>query len=213
MPGLDELLDLVHEAGGIATLAGYLDLEPQMLEAALSAPEGAWTDRVSQMVAENTSKLIQMPSQGGFFWRLTRRRVVKDWRLMARWSDSHARSSEPDTLERLSDSPLDALFTPRPDRQPRTASGTVYYPWPVTLRILEKHYSLNPDEPWSTEAEERFAEDMRSASAGTAAPELRRFHGWLTDPEIVDAYEREIEPGDEHMYRRLMQIVESDGQS
>ncbi len=40
------------------------------------------------MVSENTAKLLGMPSQGGFFWRITRRRVVKDWLLLARWSQA-----------------------------------------------------------------------------------------------------------------------------
>lgn len=208
--GLDELLDLVHDAGGVEALAVYLNLEPQTLAAALSAPEGAWTDRVSRMVAENTRKLIQIPSQGGFFWRLTRRRVVKDWRLMARWSDTHmlARTSDQDMLERLSDSPLDALSS-RPDRPLRTASGAAYMPWPVILRVLENRYSLSPGEPWPIEAEERFAEDMRNASAGQADESLRAIRRDLGNPEIAAAYEREIEPGDEHTYRRLMQIVRS----
>jgi hypothetical protein len=39
------------------------------------------------MVAENTRKLLGMP-QGGFFWRLTRKRVVKDWLILSRWSDA-----------------------------------------------------------------------------------------------------------------------------
>jgi hypothetical protein len=85
---VDELEEFVRQMGGVEWVAEYLEVDPGMIELALSAPEGAWTDRVSQMVLENTGKLILMPSQGGFFWRLTRRRVVKDWRILAQWSDA-----------------------------------------------------------------------------------------------------------------------------
>lgn len=82
---LDALLQV---AGGVQPLADYLDVSPEMIACALDAPDSAWTDRVRGMVAENTWKLLQMPSQGGFFWRLTRKRVVKDWDILARWSDA-----------------------------------------------------------------------------------------------------------------------------
>lgn len=83
-----ELETVVDAAGGIDTLADYLGLAPDVLETALSAPGSAWTERVRAMVSENTAKLLGMPSQGGFFWRITRRRVVKDWQLLARWSQA-----------------------------------------------------------------------------------------------------------------------------
>lgn len=85
---MSDLEVLVHDIGGVEPLASYLDVDPEMISVALRAPEGPWTDRVNQMVAENTTKLLQMPSQGGFFWRLTRTRVVKDWLLLSRWSDA-----------------------------------------------------------------------------------------------------------------------------
>jgi hypothetical protein len=85
---VDELLLLVEAAGGVEGLAAYLEVPPETLEVALAAPDGAWTDRVSGMVAENTGKLLAMPTQGGFFWRLTRKRVVKDWLILSRWSDA-----------------------------------------------------------------------------------------------------------------------------
>jgi hypothetical protein len=88
---VNDLETLVQEIGGAEPLASYLDADPEMISVALGAPDGAWTDRVSQMVAENTTKLLQMPSQGGFFWRLTRKRVVKDWLLLSRWSDAMSR--------------------------------------------------------------------------------------------------------------------------
>jgi len=54
------------------------------------------------MVAENTWKLIQMPSQGGFIWRITRRRVVKDWLILARRSGAAGEplSPQPETEAR-----------------------------------------------------------------------------------------------------------------
>jgi hypothetical protein len=85
---VSELEALVHDIGGVESLASCLDVEPDIIAVALRAPEGAWTDRVRKMVAENTTKLVLMPSQGGFFWRLTRKRVAKDWLLLSRWSDS-----------------------------------------------------------------------------------------------------------------------------
>lgn len=87
--GMLELDSLVEASGGAELLAQYLDVSSELIKTALAAPEGAWTDRVCGMVCENTGKLLGMPSQGGFFWRLTRRRVVKDWVLLARWSDTH----------------------------------------------------------------------------------------------------------------------------
>jgi hypothetical protein len=86
--GLRELRVLVDRAGGVDALASYVQLEPAVLEEALRAPDGAWSERVSAMVAENTEKLLLMPSQFGFFWRLTRKRVAKDWLLLARWSQT-----------------------------------------------------------------------------------------------------------------------------
>jgi len=85
---MTQLEAVVDDIGGVEPLASYLDVDPEMIAVALSAPGSAWTDRVSAMVTENTEKLIQMPSQGGFFWRLTRKRVVKDWLLLAHWSDA-----------------------------------------------------------------------------------------------------------------------------
>ncbi len=85
---MPELYSLVESIGGAEPLAQYLEVSPELIETALAAPEGAWTDRVCRMVCENTGKLLGMPSQGGFFWRLTRRRVVKDWVLLARWGEA-----------------------------------------------------------------------------------------------------------------------------
>ena len=85
---MSDLEAVIHDLGGVEALANYLDVDPEIISVALRAPEGAWTDRVSRMVAENTTKLLQMPSQGGFFWRLTRKRVLKEWLLLSRWSDA-----------------------------------------------------------------------------------------------------------------------------
>src|SRR6266700_2393964 len=91
---MPELYSLVESIGGAEPLAQYLDVSPELIETALGAPDGAWTDRVCRMVFENTSKLLGMPSQGGFFWRLTRRRVVKDWVLLARWGEARGAPGE-----------------------------------------------------------------------------------------------------------------------
>jgi hypothetical protein len=87
---MPELYSLVESIGGAEPLAQYLDVSPELIESALAAPRGAWTDRVCRMVCENTGKLLAMPSQGGLFWRLTRRRVVKDWVLLARWGEARS---------------------------------------------------------------------------------------------------------------------------
>jgi hypothetical protein len=91
---MPELYSLVESIGGAEPLAQYLDVSPELIETALAAPEGTWTDRVCRMVCENTGKLLGMPSQGGLFWRLTRRRVVKDWALLARWGEARGGPSE-----------------------------------------------------------------------------------------------------------------------
>jgi hypothetical protein len=80
------LRDLVKQAGGVEAVAVYLQLDPDVIEVALSTPSNSKTERVARMVEENTRKLILMPSstQGGFFWRLTRKRVVKDWLILAK---------------------------------------------------------------------------------------------------------------------------------
>jgi hypothetical protein len=85
---LTDLHVLAEKVGGVESLARYLEIDNEVISTALKAPEGAWTDRVGAMVTEDTVKLIQMPSQGGFFWRHTRKRAVKDWQLLARWSDA-----------------------------------------------------------------------------------------------------------------------------
>jgi hypothetical protein len=193
-----DLEAVVEYAGGIETLAAYLEVDSQVLTTALSAPDSAWTDRVRAMVSENTQKLIGMPSQGGFFWRLTRKRVVKDWLILARWSESPAAAEAADDLH--------SVITPRPDRPPRTPSGKTYMPWPVMLIILERRYGVSHGEPWSPDAEERFAEDMRSALAGTADPELRRLHDDLNHPEISAAYLLADEHHD-RTFGRLMRIA------
>jgi hypothetical protein len=101
-----DLEALVETAGGVAALAHYLDVSPSVVEVALSAPASGRTDRVNRMVAENTWKLLQMPSQGGFIWRLTRRRVLKDWLILFRWSEAsggkasmHQERASPDLTE------------------------------------------------------------------------------------------------------------------
>jgi hypothetical protein len=82
------LEEIIENVGGVETLAGYLEVEPNVIELALAAPDGARTQSVRAMVAENTQKLILMPSQGGRIWRITRKRVVKDWLILARWSEA-----------------------------------------------------------------------------------------------------------------------------
>jgi hypothetical protein len=84
-----ELEALVENAGGLASLAAYLETSPEMLSLALGAPAGTRTDKVCAMVEENTRKLLLMPSQGGWIWKVTRRRVVKDWLILARWSEAN----------------------------------------------------------------------------------------------------------------------------
>jgi hypothetical protein len=76
--------ELVEQAGGVKVLSSYLQLDADVVALALGTPPTAATERVARMVEENTRKLMLMPSQGGFFWRLTRKRVVKDWLILAR---------------------------------------------------------------------------------------------------------------------------------
>ena len=84
MTDLQTLHALVDQAGGIDTLSAYIEVDSAIIEVALNAPTMGRTDRVARMVEENTRKLLLMPSQRGFFWRLTRRRVVKDWLILAK---------------------------------------------------------------------------------------------------------------------------------
>jgi Short C-terminal domain len=102
-----DLNALVELAGGVESLAMYLDLPSETVEVALAAlPGDAKTDRVARMVAENTWKLTGMPSQGGRIWRFTRKRVVKDWLILARRSAAlggqpHHQEEEEDDAVRL----------------------------------------------------------------------------------------------------------------
>ena len=85
MTEMQALQALVDEAGGAGAVSGYLDMDEEVIELALTTPATARTERVARMVKENTRKLILMPPpQGGFFWRLTRKRVVKDWLILAK---------------------------------------------------------------------------------------------------------------------------------
>ncbi len=84
MTDIGVLADLVQRADGIDGMAAYLEIDPAVVAVALGTPPTAATNRVARMVEENTRKLLLMPSQGGFFWRLTRKRVAKDWHILAK---------------------------------------------------------------------------------------------------------------------------------
>lgn len=78
------LQGLVERAGGVHAVSAYLQLDSDLIAVALNTSSTPKSERVAHMVEENTRKLILMPSQGGFFWRWTRKRVVKDWLILAR---------------------------------------------------------------------------------------------------------------------------------
>jgi hypothetical protein len=84
MDGWAALEELVVDAGGVEAVAAYVELDADVVSAALAARADPRSPRVASMVWENTRKLVLMPSQGGFFWRLTRKRVAKDWLILAR---------------------------------------------------------------------------------------------------------------------------------
>lgn len=91
---------LVEVLDGVEVLATYLDLPQDTLEVALAAlPGDPKTERVARMVAENTWKLAGMPSQGGRIWRFTRKRVVKDWLILARRSVAVGAQPPPEEAE------------------------------------------------------------------------------------------------------------------
>jgi hypothetical protein len=104
--GMSDLQALVNSAGGVEPLAAYLGVSPELIATALNAPDSKRTERVSAMVQENTRKLILMPSQGGFFWRVTKRRVVKDWLILARWGEAQGVTPQPPKRTSVEDPPL-----------------------------------------------------------------------------------------------------------
>jgi hypothetical protein len=97
------LEQLVDDLGGIDAVSAYLQLDPDVVSVALATPQDARSNRVALMVWENTRKLALMRSQDGFFWRLTRKRVVKDWLILAKMGLLHLPQLDRDPTGELSD--------------------------------------------------------------------------------------------------------------
>ncbi len=103
MDGWAALEELVADLGGVEVVAAYVELDADVISAALAAQPNPRSPRVASMVWENTRKLVLMPSQGGFFWRLTRKRVAKDWLILARLGQLYLPRLERSTTGELTD--------------------------------------------------------------------------------------------------------------
>jgi hypothetical protein len=81
---------LVESLGGAGALADYLGLDEETVTAALNAPDRAWKDRTAKKVEGMTEILRDMRARESrsLFSRYVRWQVARDWRNLARWSET-----------------------------------------------------------------------------------------------------------------------------